>query len=119
MRWIWILPLLFACKEDPVDTGETAEVDPVCVDAQQVTYNNFGKSFMTHSCQGCHATSAPNRFGAPEEVTFDDLESVWSQAALILAVATGDGASMPPQGGITEIQRTKLLWWLYCGEEGS
>jgi cytochrome c5 len=118
MRLLLFFPFLLACTEDQVDTSETGEVDPECVDAQLVSYNNFGKSFMTHSCQGCHATTAPDRYDAPEDVSFDDLESVWDKSGLILAVATGPESIMPPLGGVTDIQRTKLVWWLRCGEKG-
>ena len=118
MRWLWIVVVLGACSEEPADIEETGVVDPDCIDAQLVTYNNFGKSFMTHSCQGCHASTAANRFEAPEDVSFDDLDAVWDQANTILAVATGPAPTMPPQGGVTELQRTKLIWWLRCGEPG-
>ena len=118
MRFFPLWIVLVACAAEVEDTADTNEIDPECVDAQLVTYNNFGESFMTHSCQGCHASTAPNRYGAPEEVSFDDLDAVWRQAATILAVSTGPAPSMPPQGGVTGIQRTKLQWWLRCGEEG-
>ncbi len=118
MRFL-TLPLLFAaCAADPIDTADTAVEDPECSEAQLVTYNNFGKSFLTHACQGCHASTAPERYDAPEDVTFDDLDSVWEQVSVILAVAAGDKPTMPPQGGVTDMERTKLEWWLQCGEEG-
>jgi len=116
---IWSIAIFgVACSADPVDTGDTVEIDPLCEDAQLVTYNNFGKSFITHSCQGCHSSDAINRFNAPEDVTFDDLDQVWDQAAVILAVAGSDTPTMPPQGGVSEDDRTKLFWWLGCGEVG-
>lgn len=118
MRFLWLLMVGLGCEEIPAEVSDTGEVDPDCVDAQLVTYNNFGESFMKHSCQGCHASTAPNRFEAPEDVTFDDLESVWAQSEVILAVASGSAPTMPPQGGVTELQRTKLIWWLRCGEPG-
>ena len=118
MRFLCFVFLGLACVEEPVEVVDTGELDPDCMDAQLVTYNNFGESFMTHSCQGCHASSAPNRFEAPEDISFDDLEAVWEQSDVILAVATGATPTMPPQGGVTELQRTKLIWWLRCGEPG-
>jgi cytochrome c5 len=116
----WTFPfLLLACAADPLDTAEdSAVVDLECSEAQLVTYNNFGKSFLTHACQGCHASTAPDRYDAPEDVTFDNLDSVWERSSLILAVAAGDEPTMPPQGGVTEMERTKLQWWLQCGKEG-
>lgn len=118
MRFFCLLLVLASCTEEVPDVIDTGEPDPECVDAQTVTYNNFGKSFMTHSCQGCHASTAPNRFEAPEDVSFDDIDAVWDQADVILAVASGSAPSMPPQGGVTDLQRTKLIWWLRCGEPG-
>jgi cytochrome c5 len=119
MRFVTLPLLLLACgASDPLDTADSAVVDSDCSDAQLVTYNSFGKSFLTHSCQGCHASTAPDRYGAPEDVTFDDLESVWERSSIILAVAVGDEPTMPPQGGVNDMERTKLRWWLQCGEEG-
>ena len=65
-----------ACSSELVDTADTGEVDPDCVDAQLVTYNNFGEGFIKHSCQGCHSSEAANRYGAPEDASFDDLDAV-------------------------------------------
>jgi uncharacterized membrane protein len=118
MRILSLCVLLLACSSDPQDTADSTVPDLQCEDAQLVTYTNFGKSFFTHSCQGCHASTAPDRYGAPEEVQFDTLDWVWEQSAVILAVAAGDEPSMPPQGGVTDDERTKLKWWLQCGKEG-
>jgi len=111
--------MCLGCSSEVIDTGDTGEIDPECVDAQLVTYNNFGESFIKHSCQGCHFSEAVNRYGAPETVSFDDLEAVWDRASSILAVAAGPSPVMPPQGGVTELQRIKLIWWLRCGDEGT
>ena len=115
---LFTLFMFLGCAAEPQDTSDSSIVDSNCVDAQIITYNNFGKSFMTHGCQGCHASTAPDRYGAPIEVVFDTLDLVWDQAATILAVAAGDQPTMPPQGGVTVDDRIKLKWWLECGEEG-
>lgn len=133
---IWLLALACADKGDvdtsPRDTADsgadTAPVDSAqpddtapdpCADVPTVTYANFGRGFMTGNCQGCHASSAPDRYDAPEEVSFDDVDQCWAWAVDILAVATGSSPSMPPQGGVTEDDRQKLEWWLTCAEPGT
>lgn len=118
MRPFTVFFMFLACAAEPQDTADSSFVDSECVDAQLITYNNFGKSFLTHSCQGCHASTASDRYDAPIEVVFDTLDLVWEQAPSILAVAGGDAPVMPPQGGVTIDDRTKLKWWLRCGEEG-
>ena len=117
-----LLLLLAACAGAPADTADTADtapVDPLCVDAVPLTWENFGEGFLLDACNGCHAASAPNRYGAPVEVTFDTRAQAWAFADRILARATGDAPGMPPQGGVTEDDRTRLYWWLGCGEPGT
>jgi uncharacterized membrane protein len=101
----------------PTDTGPDA-TDP-CADIPLVTYNNFGNGFMTENCQGCHASTTADRYGAPESVTFDSVDEVWALAERILARAASDDATMPPAGGVSEEDRTKLGWWLQCTDAGS
>lgn len=103
----------------PVDSAvDTGEPDP-CAGVPVVTYASFGEGFMLENCQGCHASTTEERYGAPESVTFDTIEEVWAWAEVILAVATGEEPAMPPQGGVHEDDRTKLEWWLGCAEPGS
>jgi uncharacterized membrane protein len=106
----------FACT-GPVgkDTG------PSCEDAETVTWDNFGKGFLTENCQTCHASTAEgyDRNGAPEEVTFDTKDQAWTWASRILIMATGENPLMPPEGGVGDDARLQLFWWLGCGEEGS
>ncbi len=122
----------FACaipteSAPPAETAVTAEApssptdtaDGVCAGAPQVTWNSFGAGFILESCQGCHATTAPERYGAPEGVVFDTVEHCWDQADRILARAAGVSPTMPPQGGTTEDDRTLLTWWLTCATPGT
>ena len=101
------------------DTTDTADTADPCAGVPLVTYNSFGKGFMTENCQGCHASTTSDRYGAPESSTFDTVEEVWAQADRILIRAAGDDASMPPAGGVSEDDRTRLGWWLECAEEGT
>ena len=84
-----------------------------------VTWDNFGASFILHQCQGCHASTAVDRYGAPDTVTFDTKEEVWAQAAVVLAVAAGPSPTMPPRGGVSDDDRQRLSWWLTCAEPGT
>lgn len=108
---------------ETAETGETEEtadtaVDP-CEGVPVVTYESFGRGFLTENCNGCHAATAPDRHDAPENVTFDTVDEVWTWANVILSVATGDAPTMPPRGGASEDDRTRLQWWLECAEEGT
>lgn len=114
---------------DSAETAETAETDETdepedtavdfCDGAPTVTYESFGRGFLTGNCQGCHASTAADRYDAPEEVTFDTVEQAWAWAEDILEVATGDEPAMPPQGGVAEDDRTRLEWWLRCADPGT
>lgn len=105
-----------ADTDTDTDTGDAVEVD-ICEDAPVATWENFGQGFMTENCQSCHASTASNRRGAPIGATFDDLESTLVWTDRILARATGDNISMPPQGGVGEDDRYLLEVWLTCWED--
>ena len=57
-----MLFLLLACTGDATD--DTAVAD-ACADAPVVTYETFGAGFLLENCQSCHASTAPDRKGAP------------------------------------------------------
>jgi mono/diheme cytochrome c family protein len=90
-----------------------------CAGAPVVTWNSFGDGFMRENCQGCHASTAPDRHGAPEAYAFDTVEDAWRHAERVLARSAGADATMPPQGGVSEDDRTRLVWWLQCGTPGT
>jgi hypothetical protein len=98
------------------DTGDPVLPDPeFCDDAPVVSWSNFGRGFLLEACQGCHASTASERFGAPDDVVFDTESISWAQADRILARATGEYSSMPPLGGTSEIDKLRLEYWLRCG----
>jgi uncharacterized membrane protein len=122
------LPLLLACLTSPAPETETvAEADTAeevldsggaCEGEPVVAYNNFGHGFLLTYCQGCHAGSAPERYGAPEAVTFDSVEEAWSWSDRILA-RTVEAGGMPPAGGVSAEELLLLESWLTCGAPGT
>lgn len=100
---IW---LLVACA------GPRCEVDG---DGARPTWSNYGEAFFTTWCDACHAAGSPNRFGAPEGLTFDDEAEVlgWSDEIRSSAV---DGDSMPLGGGLESWERDELGRYLDCLE---
>lgn len=111
MRLFWVgLVLLASCERQSKIS---------CKDAPLVTYNNFGQGFLSEHCQGCHASTAPDRNDAPEEITFDTADEAWEKAEDILLQATGEEPLMPPRGGVSEEDRLRLEVWLTCAPEGN
>jgi uncharacterized membrane protein len=121
---LWLL-LLVACggkttdsAAPPADTGPTDWASLGCDEAPTVDWNTFGAGFITHHCQGCHASTTLDRYGAPEDVHFDDVDAVWAWRDRVLDRAAAEPPTMPPAGGTEPDQRQMLRWWLECGEEG-
>lgn len=119
MSWRAIALTLLAAtgcgaSEDPLTAPDTSACGD---DTPVVTWETFGEGFVTTYCQGCHAESAVDRHGAPEDIVFDSEEDVLWVADLVLDVATGDVPSMPPNGGPQEEQRERLTVWLSCYAE--
>ena len=92
-----------------------------CEGAPLVTYNNFGKGFITRECQACHAQAVQDdaRLGAPREFFYDTPERVWEDAELILLTSTGNDPIMPPSDGVFSEDRLRLEIWLRCGQNGA
>jgi len=106
-------------EERTEDTATDTATEAFCSDVYAVTWNSFGQGFLFGNCNGCHAATAKNRHDAPESVTFDTVEEAWAWSSRILARATGDDPTMPPEGGVHEDDRIRLEWWLRCGETGT
>jgi len=98
-----MLPILLglACAEAPTDSG----CGP--------TWEVWGASFFAQWCDSCHAASSPNRYGAPEGVSFDDLDEVLAAQDRILARVV-EAQDMPPGGGLTDEERELLEDFLAC-----
>ena len=122
--------IAFSCSTDSpltttlmTHTGSHTTIDTsadnLCDGVPLVNWDTFGSAFMTHECQTCHGSWVTERYGAPEEVTFDTVEEAWSHADRILARATGENSTMPPTGGTFEDDQVKLEWWLTCAPYGT
>ncbi len=112
MRWLALL-LLAACE--PIDGGPGTVTDAECADAPATTWDNFGAGFVTQNCQGCHASTAVNRLGAPDDVVFDTEEDTLRWADRILDLAASEAPTMPPRGGVSDDDRYRVRVWLGCG----
>lgn len=136
MKWLWLGALLAGCETieagkyapDPgqppgsaIDTGEPEGADAAidCDEYADFNWVNFGNGFFIEACNGCHHSDAPYRYGAPEDIHFDDVNEVWAQKGFVMMVAAGDNPTMPPNGGTTELDRLKLEIWLTCGTVGN
>lgn len=116
------LILLLACDKKaarahaPLDTGDGWPA--ACSDAERarpVTWRLTAEPFLLAYCSACHAAGSPNRFGAPEGVSFDTEADALAWAPRIRArtVELGD---MPVGGGVTEEDLLDIEAWLDCGD---
>ncbi len=104
---------LAACGDDDGETmpGACGEDTPL------VTWETFGLGFLSTYCQGCHASTTPDRQGAPPNITFDTEQEAVALSDLILTTVTSDTPTMPPNGGPSEADRERLTVWLNCFAE--
>ena len=105
-------------EEEPIDTVETMtdyEVldDIDCDSVPYVTWETYTQGMLMTHCQGCHASESPTRYGAPEDVYFDDIDNalLWSER---IRVRTLEIQDMPPAGGIFSEDLYLLQVWLEC-----
>lgn len=92
------------------DPGKPADTAIPC--GEVVTWATFGEGFTRDYCQVCHASTAPDRHGAPEAVTFDTEAEAIAWADGILERTIGPEANMPPGGGVPDDDLTLLACWL-------
>lgn len=116
-RWALLLGLVACGDPEGADPADPVGTEPValCAEGPVTTWDNFGSGFVVQHCQTCHASTTPDRHGAPESVTFDDEEQVWTWADRILARTTGPEPDMPPRGGVDDDDRYRVEVWLTCG----
>ena len=119
---------MFALTAVAVACGGGAPANPLssgstCPSSSTLTYDNFGKKFMTDYCIRCHSSAlvgAVSRSDAPAGVNFDTLGGVTTNRVAIDAQAasgpTATHTAMPPDGGFpSTAERAKLGEWLACG----
>ncbi len=115
---------LWSCGALPDETGSktstAAVVSSACPEdtgGGYPTWSGFGESFFAGRCASCHAESAPDRFGAPEGVTFDTEDDILRQLEQVQRTVL-DSPSMPPGGGLREEEVERLASYLACLREG-
>jgi uncharacterized membrane protein len=118
-HYLAIFMLQFSCKGE-TETGISVEPDSggwegmPCDSVPSVTWENWGRAFFTTHCQGCHASTAPDRYGATNGVYFDTLSDLrtWNERVRVRVLDQND---MPPAGGLSEDERFLLQVLLDCG----
>lgn len=106
-----LLVALAAC--DARQSIEDAECPP---EGTELTYENFGRQYLSRHCNYCHGEDVEERRGAPGGYTFDDHDSVLDQIDRIYARSAGENTSMPPgPDDPSEEDRYALEEWLACG----
>ena len=97
---------------EPISSDITLS-DEGCEDAPPVTWDSWTHSLMLTHCQGCHASTASNRYGAPLGIQFDtEMDSI--DLADRIYVRVLQNQDMPPAGGILEDDLYLLDVWLRC-----
>jgi hypothetical protein len=128
------LVLTAACSESPAPTGTMCpDPDPVS-GTTSLTWESFGRDFMTKYCVNCHSSDLPRskRNGAPIYHDFDSLTGVLQVANHIDSYAgagpNAQNTTMPGErcpsikGGPADracpqptlAERTNLAQWLAC-----
>lgn len=107
-----MLLALWACA--PAPHGAPAAVEEAAAPAEpcEVTWDNFGHGFVLTYCQGCHADLTPDRHGAPPGLSFATEAEVLASRDRVLATVQGE--TMPPAGGVDDAAIARLATWLEC-----
>ena len=114
---VMALLVLGACSDKDAEDSDASV--GLCDDAPIANWNSFGDAFMTRNCQSCHASTTPERYAAPDDITFDTVEETWALADRVLERAAAEPPTMPPEGVSTEDERYLLKVWLTCAEPGT
>jgi uncharacterized membrane protein len=106
--------LLGACGDSVVE--ETPMKQDVC-ETTTASYATVADPFMRTWCTPCHHTEleGPDRPLGSEGVNLDTYELVISHLDRIEARALADTPTMPPGGGPSDEELTRLELWLECG----
>ncbi len=117
--------LFFGCDEEGDHHGNGGAVGPstqsTCPTPQTLTYDNFGRDFVSRYCLACHSGSVKgaDRRGAPDDHNFDDIDQIRGlrehmdqKAAAGPAATNSDMPRADPRPTLEE--RKKLGEWLAC-----
>lgn len=103
---------LVGCIDAPVPIEDY----PCPPQGTKLTYESFGRAFMSTHCNNCHNASEGNRSGAPESFRFDTLDDVRTHKTRIFVRAATTNTTMPPgPEDPPEAEREQLAEWLACG----
>jgi uncharacterized membrane protein len=122
-----LLLLLLACDKggdgavaDEADLDASADAPATHPDcsadeaAYPLSWEGTARPILLTYCAACHAAASPQRFGAPEGVSFDTEDEARTWGARIRA-RTIDIGDMPVGGGVFANDRFLLEAWLDCG----
>ena len=103
---------LVACAETPLAIDDY----PCPETSTQLTYDSFGRAFLTTWCNHCHNAGEGKRSGAPESYRFATLDDVRKHARRIFVRAAATNVTMPPGPEDPPADaREQLAEWLACG----
>jgi uncharacterized membrane protein len=106
------LVLLAACVDAPVPIDDYA-CPPT---GTQLTYDSFGRAFMSTHCNHCHNASDGKRSGAPESYRFETVDDIRAHKARIFVRSAATNVTMPPgPDDPPPDDRDRLAEWLACG----
>ena len=98
------------------DSAVTIDEYPCPPTGTPLTYESFGRAFLTTECNDCHNASESYRHGAPESYRFDTVEDVRRLRDRIFVRAAALNTSMPPGPEDPPAdERERLAEWLACG----
>lgn len=123
MNRLLLLLLVSACSDPPLFGPPT---ESICPSDSTITYDNFGKNFMTKYCTRCHSSElrGADRQGAPSFHDFDTLYGIRAVSDHVdETTASGPAATntgMPPdKPAPTLAERKQLGEWIACGMPGT
>lgn len=123
MKRLALMLLIAACGEPSVFGPPT---ESVCPQGSTLTYENFGKNFMTKYCTRCHSSElmGADRQGAPSFHDFDTLYGIKAVYDHIDETTAAGPASvnegMPPDDPKPTLdERYQLGEWIACGMPGT
>ena len=107
-----LLLVLVACADAPLPIEDY----PCPPSGTQLTYESFGRTFLSAHCNHCHNATESKRAGAPESYRFDTLDDVRSHRARIFVRSAASNTTMPPgPEDPSSDEREQLAEWLACG----